>query len=197
MSAFLQQLPALVGVVIGALGSYLAVMHGDRARFRREQRARWEERRLTAYGDYARSLKATVSLLYRVSAHLGNDPHPQPRTPEDAAPSLAEASERRDLAWEQVLLLGSPEVADAARLWARAVERLERFVRTGTRDSPEEWAALLTAQRECRVGFYEAARRDIGLPAEVAGRTARSTPFAGPDEAPRRAPDSTPGSAPG
>jgi hypothetical protein len=40
MSVFLQQLPALIGVVIGALGSYLAVVRGDRMRFRREQAAR-------------------------------------------------------------------------------------------------------------------------------------------------------------
>ncbi|MET7287943.1 hypothetical protein [Streptomyces sp. NPDC005573] len=38
MSAFLQQLPALIGVVIGALGSCLAAVRGDRARFRREER---------------------------------------------------------------------------------------------------------------------------------------------------------------
>ncbi|MDQ0766343.1 hypothetical protein QFZ32_000994 [Streptomyces canus] len=46
MPAFIQQLPALIGVVIGALGSYLAVVRSDRARFHREKAARWEERRL-------------------------------------------------------------------------------------------------------------------------------------------------------
>ncbi|MCF1593789.1 hypothetical protein [Streptomyces muensis] len=44
MSVFIQQLPALIGVVIGALGSYVVVVRGDQARFRREQAARWEER---------------------------------------------------------------------------------------------------------------------------------------------------------
>ncbi|MGW2288660.1 hypothetical protein [Streptomyces phaeochromogenes] len=49
MSAFIQQLPALIGVMVGALGSYLAIARGDQIRFRREQTARWEERRLTVY----------------------------------------------------------------------------------------------------------------------------------------------------
>ena len=49
VSAFLQQLPALIGVVIGALGSYLAVSLGDRARYRRDTAARWRDRRLTTY----------------------------------------------------------------------------------------------------------------------------------------------------
>ncbi|MFD8425174.1 hypothetical protein [Streptomyces sp. NPDC059466] len=57
MSAFLPRLPALmgVGVVIGALGPYLATVRGDRARFRRERAARWEERRLSVYADHARA----------------------------------------------------------------------------------------------------------------------------------------------
>lgn len=62
MSAFIRQLPALIGVVIGALGSYLAIVRGDRDPFRREQTARWEERRLSVYADYARCLKRTVTL---------------------------------------------------------------------------------------------------------------------------------------
>ncbi len=78
MSAFIQQLPALIGVVIGALGSYLAVVRSDRARFLRERTARWQERRLSVYSDYARSLKQTVTLTYRVASHLGADPHPHP-----------------------------------------------------------------------------------------------------------------------
>ena len=68
MSAFIQQLPALIGVVIGAFGSYLAVVRGDQVRFRREQTARWEERRLTVYSDYARSVKQTVTVTYRVAS---------------------------------------------------------------------------------------------------------------------------------
>lgn len=96
MSAFMQQLPALIGVVIGALGSYAAIVRGDRARFRREQTARWEERRLSVYADFARSLKRTVTLTYRVATHLGNDPHPHALSHEEAAPLLAEAAEAGD-----------------------------------------------------------------------------------------------------
>lgn len=74
LSAFVRQLPAPAGVVIGAVGSCPAIVRGDRARFRRERTARWEAWRLSVYADYARCL--TVTLTYRVAAHLGNDPHP-------------------------------------------------------------------------------------------------------------------------
>ncbi|AXG77574.1 hypothetical protein [Streptomyces paludis] len=169
MSAFLQQVPALIGVVVGALGSYLAVTLGDRARFRREQAARWEDRRLTAYTDYARSLKAIISVLFRVSAHFGNDPHPQPLAPAEANPRLASASEARDQAWEMVLLLAASEVVDVAHAWARTIAAMERFVRDETRD-PDAWSALLANQRLARERFYAAARHDVSLPAGHPGR---------------------------
>ncbi|MEU6253742.1 hypothetical protein [Streptomyces sp. NPDC047043] len=163
MSAFIQQLPALIGVVIGALGSYLAVVRGDRARFRREQAARWEERRLAVYGDYARSVKATVTVTYRVAAEHGNDPHPDPLALDEARPLLAEATTGRDPSGEALIMLGSPAVVDMARAWVMTAMEMERFVREGTRD-PEAWQALLERQRVGREGYYTAVREDLGLP---------------------------------
>src|SRR5690348_16220165 len=103
MSALLQQLPALVGVVIGALGSYLTLTLGDRARFRREQAAQWRERRLVAYTDYSRAIKTTISVISRLSAQLGNDPHPDPMAAAEASPRLRRARDARDAAWETML----------------------------------------------------------------------------------------------
>ncbi|MFG3248570.1 hypothetical protein [Streptomyces sp. NPDC048187] len=163
MSVFLQQLPALIGVVIGALGSYLAVVRSDRARFDRETAARWEERRLAVYADYARALKSSVTLAYRVAAHFGNDPHPHPLPPGEAAPAQAEAVVARDPAGEALLLLGSRDVVDKARVWVVAVMDMERFLREETRD-PVAWRALLEEQRTAREGYYAAVREDLALP---------------------------------
>jgi hypothetical protein len=163
MSAFMQQLPALIGVVIGALGSYLAVVRGDRARFRREQAARWEERRFAVYADYARTLKTSVTLTYRLAAHFEIDPHPHPLTPEEAKPLLAEAAIARDPSGEALILLGSPAVVEKARTWVVLVMEMERYLREGQRD-PETWQALLERQRAGREGYYTAVREDLALP---------------------------------
>ncbi|MFI6490194.1 hypothetical protein [Streptomyces sp. NPDC050564] len=163
MSAFVQQLPALIGVVIGALGSYLAIVRGDRARFRRERVVRWEERRLAVYADYAQCLKKTITLTYRVAAHLGNDPHPHPLSAEEAAPLLAEAADAGDPAGEALLLLGTPAVVAKARAWVVIVMDMERFLNEGTRD-PEAWQALLERQRLGREAYYSAVRDDLALP---------------------------------
>ncbi|MFF4504450.1 hypothetical protein [Streptomyces sp. NPDC001401] len=172
MSAFMQQLPALIGVVIGALGSYLAVVRGDQARFRREQAVRWEERRLAAYVDYARALKRSVTLTYQVASHLGDDPHPHPLPLQEAEPQLAEAMTARDPAWEALLLLGSPDVVEKARAWVLTLIDMEQYVRQDTRD-PAAWHALLEQQRDRRDGYYTAVRDDLALPP---GHSARWAP---------------------
>ncbi|MEV8463871.1 MULTISPECIES: hypothetical protein [Streptomyces] len=163
MSSFIQQLPALLGVVIGALGSYLAIVRSDRARFRRERAARWEERRLAVYSDWARALKASVTLAYRVASHLGNDPHPHPLSLAEAEPLLAEATVARDPSGEALLMLGSREVVEKARAWVVVVLEMERFLRDGTRD-PAAWQALLDRQRAGREAYYAAVREDLALP---------------------------------
>ncbi|MFK0111525.1 hypothetical protein [Streptomyces sp. NPDC091217] len=169
MSAFLQQLPALIGVVIGALGSYLAVVRGDRARFRREQEARWDERRLSVYAEWAQALKKTVSVDYRVAAHLGNDPHPHPLSPQEAEPLLAAAQSERDPYGEKLIMLGDPAVVAKAQEWVVTVMEMERFLREERHD-PETWRALLERQRDGRDAFYAAVREDLTLPPGHSGR---------------------------
>ncbi|MFJ3772611.1 hypothetical protein ACIPX0_13040 [Streptomyces sp. NPDC090075] len=169
MSAFLQQLPALLGVVIGALGSYLAVVRGDHARFRREQAARWDERRLTVYAEWAQALKKTVSVDYRVAAHLGNDPHPHPLSPREAEPLLAEAQLARDPYGEKLIMLGSPAVVEKAQEWVVTVMAMERFLREERQD-PGTWRTLLDRQRDGRDGYYAAVREDLALPPGHSGR---------------------------
>ncbi|WP_328752511.1 hypothetical protein OHT57_43660 [Streptomyces sp. NBC_00285] len=163
MSAFLQQLPALIGVVIGALGSYLAVVRGEQVRFQREQAARWEDRKFAVYAEYARALKRSVTLTYRVAAHFGNDPHPHPLTPQEAESQLAEATIARDPAGESLILLGSPTAVEQARTWVVTVMEMEAFLRAETRD-PAAWQALMDRQRAGREGYYRAVREDLALP---------------------------------
>ncbi|MEE1792741.1 hypothetical protein PUR28_18565 [Streptomyces sp. BE308] len=170
MSEFIKQLPALLGVVIGALGSYVVVMRGDRARFRREDEARWQERRLAAYSDYALSLKKTVTLNRRVAAFfLGHDSHPQALPPADAAPLLVDATDARLPSGEGLLMLGSPEVVEAAHGRALTVMEVELLLRASA-CSADAWSAQLEKQREAREKYCTAVRRDMELPPGHSGR---------------------------
>jgi hypothetical protein len=64
---FLQQLPTLVGVLIGAAATYGATSLTERARWRRAQAVRWDEKKVNAYAEYANAVKH--GYLDRTSAH--------------------------------------------------------------------------------------------------------------------------------
>ena len=191
MSAFIQQLPALIGVVIGALGSYVAIVRGDRARFRRERAARWEERRLSVYADYARALR-------RRHADVPGRRPPRQRPPSASAVAaggralLAEAADAGDPAGEALLLLGSPEVVEKARAWVVVVMEMERFLRGHARPRGLAGAAGAAA-RGARQGYYAAVREDLSLMTERPARWQVPPLHARPDPGPVAGPGSPEG----
>lgn len=50
------QLFVLAGVIVGALASYLTTAAAERARWKRALDSRWDDRRVEAYGSYARAV---------------------------------------------------------------------------------------------------------------------------------------------
>ena len=163
MSNFVQQLPALIGVIIGALGSLVVTTATQRAGFQQQLKERWNERRLNAYAEYAQRQKATISLSMRIASHLGTDPFPHPLTPKDAAPAITDAVAARESAWEAVLLLGEPDVIETGRQWNQAVWDMEQFLRQSPIE-PERWKQLWARSEQLRHDFYAVARHDLGVP---------------------------------
>ncbi|MDS0132023.1 MULTISPECIES: hypothetical protein [unclassified Amycolatopsis] len=161
MQTFLQQLPALIGVVIGALASFAATSAAERGRWRRAQSVRWDERRLTAYADYAFALKRVIALSVRIAAHRGIHPDIDSLPPEEGLPALAAAEEERTVKWETVLLLGTGSTVLAARAWHESAFRLQRIATGAEADLP--WAEAIEAVSKARRRFYEAAKADIGI----------------------------------
>jgi len=159
---FLEQVPALIGVVLGALATLLATSVNDRLRWRRDQSVRWDERRLEAYTEYARAVKAVQVAASRLVA----DRIPGASTgPADRAAGLqllADAGADRTKAWEAVLLLGDSVTVAAARQWREAIWQLERIA-TDQSLGATEWAQRLTVVDQGRDRFYEAARASLNV----------------------------------
>lgn len=161
VQSFLQQLPALIGVLVGALATYAATSAAERARWRRAQAVRWDDRRLTAYVEYAHAVKKVISLSVRLAAHRGVHPDIDRLAPEEGMPALAAAEEERTMKWEAVLLLGTDRTVVAARAWHESVFRLQRFAAGEPVES--SWADAVEAVSRVRREFYESAKRDIGI----------------------------------
>jgi len=162
MHALLQQLPALIGVVIGALATYLAGIATERARWRREHAARWDANRMQAYAGYALTVKTFILIANRISASRNLGSSTQPLPADQGLEKLAQAEIDRAAAWEQVLLIGDPTTIAAARNWHQCAWELEAFAR-GSKTGEQEWYATVVAANDARAEFYRNARRDLGV----------------------------------
>jgi hypothetical protein len=172
MSGIGQQLPALVGVVIGAAASYLAGAASERTRWRRERSSRWDERRAQAYADYGYAVK-NVYVTSTRAAELRQRGEETSAAYHDALAELARLNVERTATWESVLLLGHPDTIAAARTWHRRVWQVERFAR-GQRTDTDQWDAVHGDINADRDRFYAAARRDLGI---TTGDVPRSEPW--------------------
>ena len=68
MTAVFDQLPALLGVLLGAAGAMASSTLTDRLRWRRDQAARWDQRRVDAYIAFASTMKDAARISHRLTA---------------------------------------------------------------------------------------------------------------------------------
>ncbi|MFF7356976.1 hypothetical protein ACFZA1_30695 [Streptomyces filipinensis] len=143
------QLSALIGVTLGAALSYLVTMLNDRARWRREQGARWDGLLLQAYSDYGQAIKECVIAYQRLAAQQGLAQHPTPREPTtDALDQAARAEARRVAMTEPLRLLADPATTAAVRRLNEAVWQLEWMARGRLTADATAWDQAYTGYRD-------------------------------------------------
>ncbi|MEU6346562.1 hypothetical protein ABZ883_37080 [Streptomyces sp. NPDC046977] len=158
----LDQLPALIGVVVGSVGSYATQSLTERRKWTRNREERWDDKRFETYGRYANVLKAQLRVAQRISAGVGFADVADPLEPAEGWQLLAEAESQRATQWESVLLVGHAETIAAARRWHETIWNIELLVREGTID-PEKWTMAHHLASAARDDFYTSARRDLGI----------------------------------
>ncbi len=168
MDSFPQQLPALIGVLLGAASTFVATTVTERARWRRDQSVRWDAERLTAYSEYAHAVKKKITIAVQIAARRGVHPNVDWVPSDDGAEALAAAEEERTTKWERVLLLGSDEAVMAAREWHNSVFVLER-VACGTK-TDTTWAEAAEMTSRGRLAFYLVVKRDLGTALSIDSR---------------------------
>ena len=152
----------LLGVIIGALASYLTTAATERARWKRALDSRWDDRRVEAYAGYAQAVKEIINVSSRLAGGRGIGGSNQPLSPtQENLDLLASAGAARASAWEGVLLLGHPDTVAAARKWHESVWRLEWLARGLITGDLEDWEKARSAANTARSLFYESARRDL------------------------------------
>ncbi|MEU8821384.1 hypothetical protein [Actinoplanes sp. NPDC048796] len=161
MKILLQSLPALIGVLLGALATFFTSSATERARWHRQQSIRWDEKRLTAYTEYANAVKHVISTSVRLASARGVYPDDSWLAGKSTLEDLVEAEEQRTLKWEAVLLLGDENVIAAGRDWHQLSFRLMRLA--CSQPSELSWEEVIKRTGEARHRFYVAAKGDLGV----------------------------------
>lgn len=156
--------------MLGAGATYAVTALNERAKWRRMQNTRWDDRRLAAYSEYGNALKKLVTVSYQLAAARGYPAATQPIDLDIGLRVLAETEVERSIKWETMLLLASPEAIAAARDWHTAAWALGH-VAQGRAVDHEVYTRLYENMGRRRNEFYKCARIDLGvgsgvLPAE-------------------------------
>lgn len=159
------QLATLLGVALGAVLSMATTMIVERARWRREQSVRWDERRLSAYAEYAHAVKDLAHRYRRIAVAKGiaaSGAAPLEPTDEVLA-EVAEAEVQRSALAETVWLLGDVRTNTAAVRLNHCLWHLEWLARELPTRGEAGWDQAYQDFREARQRFLELARVGLGV----------------------------------
>jgi len=156
------QLITLLGVALGALASFVSTRLVDRSRWQREEKLRWDTKRLECYSEFSAAIMRFINIEDRMAAGLGLPAAVEPLNADPGLLALATAEADVSLYWAQLLILGSPEVVRTAQDWRNEAWQLESFAR-GYRNDPADFVTAAQRRREARKRFYAAVRADLGI----------------------------------
>ncbi|MEU3253729.1 hypothetical protein [Streptomyces sp. NPDC006997] len=150
------QIVTLVGVLIGALTSYVATAVAERARFRREMTTRWDERKLDTYIAYVTCIKE----IQRAAMDAGRA-RDQGADDSGALREMEQSENRRSVLFETFVLLGDERAATAAHTVNQRTWELLRAARTPSSGMAELRPIPLV---EALNVLHETARADLAIP---------------------------------
>lgn len=166
----MQQLPALVGVLVGAFAATGGAVLAERVRWRREYDRRWDANRLAVVVAYARAVKIETRLCLRVAASRWPGTANNPLSIVEGAPLVSSAVDDRSAALEPLLLLADADTVNAARRWHMAVRALHVVLDENHVKGHDDFLELYRLAGVARDDFYEVARRAL----DVGGGAVRS-----------------------
>ncbi|MDY0816174.1 hypothetical protein [Kitasatospora purpeofusca] len=152
------QIVTLVGVLLGALTSFVATGWAERVKHRRLMDTRWDERKLDTYVQYATCVKEIAAVAKRaVDAEAGSTARAE------FLATMEQAEIQRSALFETLVLLASPAAVEAAKAVNVALWESEIAAR-GRADVPDG-AALV----ELLNAYHSQARLDLGVGSPAGG----------------------------
>lgn len=152
------QIITIIGVLLGAVTSFIATTLAERAKFRQGMATRWDERKLDTYVEYVACVKEASRAARRAleARERGEDPS-------EALAEMEAVEARRSILFEALVLLAEDTAASAAahaneRLWA-----LLRCAREPAGVPAPRRAELGSALIDALNTLHKAARADLTI----------------------------------
>ncbi|MFF4231190.1 hypothetical protein [Streptomyces sp. NPDC001820] len=165
------QIITLIGVLAGALVSFVATHWAERTRFRQTLATRWDERKLDAYIQYISCIKEEVRTARQAveASERGDD-----NTGALTAMETAEA--RRSVLFEGLILLSNDAAVDAARAVNERTWSLLEWARCPGGEASTRHRELSNLVIEALNSLHGAARQDLAMQHRSRSPGRRQTP---------------------
>lgn len=152
------QIITLVGVLSGALLSFVATHWAERTKFRQTLATRWDERKLDAYIQYISCVKEEVRTARQAveACERGDDNT-------EALAEMEAAEARRSVLFEGLILLSDDAAADAARAVNERTWNLLEWARHPGPVMSDRRRELSNLVIEALNVLHLAARRDLAM----------------------------------
>jgi hypothetical protein len=153
----------ILAVLVGATATFLATHGIERARWRRERSARWDERRLEAYTEYANAVKIAIIRARSILGAMGLSETLTPLSPQEGLALLAIDENSRTVKLEAVMILGTAETIRAAREWHALAWRFQDWA-TGRKPTTQQEVEQSYAESQtAREAYYAAVRAELEI----------------------------------
>ncbi|MET9493909.1 hypothetical protein [Streptomyces sp. NPDC006552] len=149
------QILTLIGVLMGALTSYVVTAAAERAKFRRDMVTRWDERKLDTYIEYVTCIKE----IQRAAMAAGRA-RDQGLNASEALQAMEAAEGRRSILFETFILLSNDKAATAAHTVNQRTWELLRTARESASGAAELRTDFLVQALNV---LHEAARSDLAI----------------------------------
>ena len=142
--------------------SFLGTLTIERHRRRADRSKRWSELQLQAYSRYLVSAQRVVAIARTMVLGLSADEDSR-----DIRAELEAAHMERAISAEDVRLLASPAIVEAAYLLNRSVWQLQDFARGEQAWDEQLWRQRYERYLECLFEFEKAIRAELQIPGEI------------------------------
>lgn len=152
---------ALLGVVVGSAATFAVSLLGERVRYQRELRMRWDTSKRDAYLEYAVAVSTMARAAGQLAGSRGWDAMATPEERDRALQNLDQAEINRTAKFEPVMLLGDPNCIDAGHVLNRCAWRMEKIARGLEPGTDKNWLEARNNYVVALDNFHREARESL------------------------------------